>query len=153
MNILFESVKNINNYDEIKRNHEYNYIIPTYVNIEPNLDYIVALDKTSWNQWNGGKFKDLSEFDINRWLIKSKDGNELNVLRNEICTPFSYGARTCPGKTVAIKELYSVFANLILNYQFGLRNEDKDKKIQFFEGTTKVVDPQIPLIVSKRHQS
>ena len=41
-------------------------------------------------------------------------------------------------------------ANLLLNYKFCLTEKDADRDVTFFEGLSKVVDPQMPLVVSKR---
>ena len=118
---------------------EYKYIIPKTAFISANIDYI---DNNS------------TKLDIYRWMkVKNQDNIEkmqLQFSKNKDFVPFSVGTRDCPGREFAEKELYSFLANLLLNYQFSLMNENQS--ITYKRDFVKRIDPPIPVFVKQRQQ-
>lgn len=111
---------------------KYCYIISDTVAIEPNLDFIHI-----------NEFESSSKFDINKWIK-----NDNSFCHNINSMPFSYGRRDCMGSQFALKEMYLVLANLIINYKLTL--DDPNVQLQFFQGISKHVRPEIPVCVEKR---
>lgn len=113
-------------------NKKYNYILSDEYIIEANLDYINCKD---------------SKFNIYNW-IKTDSNGKLLFENNVNSMPFSYGMRDCVGKMFAIKQLYLLMANLLLNYQFVA--VDQERKIKFKVTHIKIVYPQLPVYVKHR---
>ncbi|KAK0618490.1 benzoate 4-monooxygenase cytochrome P450 [Bombardia bombarda] len=107
-------------------------------------------------------FKDPEVFDPERWLhgnaatISSGDETELLMGRGgggdvlDASRPFSYGPRSCLGRSLAWLEMNITIARLLFNYDVSLVNEDLDwlgqsemhllwKKPSMFVQFTKVV--------------
>ena len=66
--------------------------------------------------------------------------------------PFSMGRRDCPGQSLAIKELYAFFGNLLLKYEILPPNGNpNDINIEYtFGDVTFAVKPKIPVVIKYR---
>ena len=149
VNIDFDCIDKID--DKTQKKKQFNYVLSEEYIIESNFDNILMYDKTIWPELsninnNKNNSLDLSNFNINRWL-KNMNGKLIFVDNNK-CSSFSYGQRKCPGQTIAMKEMYSFIANLMLNYKFEATKDNL--KIKFKEDLTKTVNPQIPIIPKRR---
>ena len=113
---------------------KYYYVLKEDFAIESNLIYI-----------NQGE----SKFDLNKWIKPDKDGKSsfYNVID---CMPFSFGRRDCAGRSFALKEIYLVLANLIINYKFFA--VDPSQKITFVDTIVKTLKSEIPVYVKNRNK-
>lgn len=112
------------------------YVIKDDTSIEPNAEFIMNENKQLWD-------KDPKIFDINRWITHKKyNDNDTNSIHNinetikfrncVYSVPFGLGPRACPGKQLATKELYLLFAHLLINYEiYGPNGVKKDFDFQF----------------------
>ena len=120
---------------------EYVYIIPKNSNIEINIAYM--LSKIGGIDNNGCIRSDIN---MNRWLKKDLISKE----SKEYLIPFGVGGRQCPGQTLSRKELYAIFANLLLKYKV-LRNGNEPINIKFtFGELTRRISPPIAVKIAKR---
>ena len=125
--------KDVLNIDKI--NIEYDYIIKKNSQIEINLSYILSNNKDLFN----------NELDLNNWIDENN-----KFVNNSNSIPFGIGRRDCLGKQLAFKELYSLFANLILRYKIiKIKNVNYDIKYNF-GSISRVVTPPIPVQIEKR---
>lgn len=103
---------------KIGKEKDFAYILEKDIAIEPNSEYVMNENDHFWEN------NDVKKFDINRWIVNG------NKFRNCIHSfPFGYGTRECIGKTLVLKEMYLLFANLLINYQFRL--VDDNVEIEF----------------------
>lgn len=116
---------------------QYYYILKDNFAIEANLGYIHL-----------NEFSQASKFDLNKWIKHDKNGNLL-FFNNIESMPFSFGRRDCAGRSFALKEIYLLLANLIVNYKFEVA--DPTVKIQFTDALVKIVKPEIPVHVRDRN--
>lgn len=121
---------------------EYDYIVKKYSWIEINGAYLMKNDKRLWNLDDNPMV-----LNLDYWL--KNDGKFHN---NQNILPFGAGARQCPGQTLAIKEIFAFFGNLLLRYELIAQNNDPnsiDIKYTFGE-ITATVKPAIPVQIKKR---
>lgn len=105
--------------------------------------YGIIGDYASQNK-DKSKWKTIEGIDINNHLdINGKFVNKGNVFT------FGIGRRNCPGQALAIKIVYCVMGNLMLNYKFKMLNT---KDFDDIEGRYKggPDPPQTPIRVIKR---
>ena len=129
----------------------YDYIIEKGCIVEGNLSYLLRCDKSVWND-NKNANVDPSELNLNHWLKYNGKENKYHFYRNKNSIPFGIGARECPGQSLAMKEMYVFFGNLILKYQISEKNNNPDAmqiKYSFGDVVAKV-EPQIPLRIARR---
>ena len=133
---------------------EYNYIIPKYSYIEPNLPYLHRKNTNAWNLGAGINTSDNKEgaamLNLNYWL--EKDANKVRFVVNHNSLPFSLGKRECLGQSLAKKELFAFLANLLLRYKLIAPNNDASSmNIQYtFNQTVTVVDPPMHVVIKQR---
>ena len=90
-----------------------------------------------------------NEMNINNWLITDEFGN-IKFKQYTNCMPFGCGPnRHCPGNLYALKQIYSIVANIVINYKIKKPN-DKEYKISIKEGYTRELHPIMPVLVEKR---
>ena len=121
---------------------EYDYIIPKNTNIELNLMLFL-------NSINGSKSKTSSRnINLKLWLKNDKNRQK----NKEYLMPFGSGPRKCPGQTLSLKEIYSIFGNLLLKYRISpISNKDFDIPFRYnFGDLTRRVSQTIPVMISKR---
>merc|ERR1712129_564745 len=92
------------------------------------------------------KEKDALEFNIDRWL--DENGEFSSKYQREAFLLFGYSTRDCIGKTIAMQELFAVFAYFIL--QYVMYNDEMPDKITHSFGINRSIEPQIPIYFRKR---
>eukprot|EP01083_Nonionella_stella_P148822 471769_1 len=113
------------------------YMIPKGSSILINHFYI---HKSSANDWR-------DKLSIHKWL---DDNNHFKMNTNFVM--FGYGKRDCPGKTLALKQLYSMFARLIKQYKFALPQHIDPTKFKIQQRWRALLEiyPKVSLKVEKR---
>lgn len=87
-------------------------------NIPKNAQIVVGLDKFGHdNSWRNPYL-----FDIKNWM--DDDGKFKN---NSHFTKFGIGRRSCPGMSVAKKEIYLLLGRMVLNYRFYTKGDALEK--------------------------
>ena len=86
---------------------------------------------------------DCDKFNINRWLDDNK-----KFKMNPAFVIFGIGPRNCPAQSLALREIYSLMAPLLLRYKFTKPDGMTSYKIP--ENWFQENIPQLPLIVNKR---
>ena len=74
-------------------------------------------------------------------------------VNNKNSVPFSVGKkRDCPGQSLAIKQLYAFFGNLLFKYKISAQdNNPNGVNIEYVYGELALrVEPQIPVTIEKR---
>eukprot|EP01084_Bolivina_argentea_P138440 243718_1 len=108
------------------------YCIPKGYIIFYNIEMMHKYSKTREN-WTDSSDKICLENWINPETMKFEI--------NKSFMTFGAGRRDCVGKGFAIKQIYIIMANLLLNYEFSLK--DKDQEIQTVSGGVNAIDPPI----------
>ena len=87
--------------------------------------------------------EDCDTFNMHRWLDDSKQ-----FKMNPGFVLFGIGPRSCPGQSLALRELFSVLAPLLLRYKFTKPHDINHYNVteNWFQPNV----PQLPLIVTKR---
>ena len=77
---------------------------------------------------------------------------EMLFVVNKHSIPFSAGKRDCPGQTLAVKEVYAFFANILLKYKILAPGNDPNtiNITRSFGEITLTVEPQIGVVVKYR---
>lgn len=122
----------------------YDYIIEKNTNIEANFGYILL---------NNKKLGFDMKVNLNNWLKKDETNGKLVFVNNKNSMPFSMGRRDCPGQSLAIKELYAFFGNLLLKYQVSpIDNNPDNISIGYtFGDVTFAVKPKVPVVIKYRN--
>ena len=126
----------------------YDYIIKSNSWVQPNIAFQCIGNDKIWNLEN-----DARDLNLNYWLKKDEKNNGEFVFRNNRnSVPFGVGGRDCLGQSLARKELLAFLGNLILKYKIEAENGDPASiDIKFgFGDLTRTVQPQIPVLISKR---
>jgi len=116
------------------------YIIPKNSIVLPNMEYLTH-DKKTWGD-------DAEKFSLNRWLISDNTTDQTKFKLNENELIFGVGRRDCVGKSLALKDFETTFANWILNYSFRW-NDKYSRKIKKNFAMVYQINP-VPVIISKR---
>eukprot|EP01084_Bolivina_argentea_P280455 479634_1 len=101
----------------------------------------IAINKYSWNDTT---YSD-NEMKLENWL----DENGKFTMNPQFIT-FGSGKRDCMGRPIAMKNLYAIFATLIMKYKFINPNSDKLMDIQQKWGALRIINPEKGLKVVKR---
>ena len=139
----------------------YDYIIPKNTIISPNVQYM-SIDKNVWDLDTHG-----SELNLNYWLKYDEIKNKYIFVNNKNNVPFGVGTRDCAGQSLAMKQLYAFFGNIILRYKImesPAHNYNNLSKLKDIDGNgipivctlnegTSHVKPQIPVIICKRYKN
>ena len=129
-----------------KKRFDYEYVLCKDFNIEPNFLYVETCDK---NVWSNGS--DPSKFDVNRW-VRFVNNKPTYIEDNIDSMPFGTGKRDCVGQQLALRQLESVIANVVLNYK--LRSVDAKSydqfEIKYSRSFIREVDPEIPIKIYPR---
>lgn len=75
---------------------------------------------SSGERWKSGCGDDIT---LENWLETGVDENSLVFKHNRSEIWFGYGHRDCVGKQLATKELHIVMGYLLLNYEFGFKDD------------------------------
>eukprot|EP01084_Bolivina_argentea_P130714 230757_1 len=112
-----------------------------------NVDYIHCYSKNE--KWRYDLFTNGNAICLENWLKITVKENTKNIqfYMNESFMAFGYGARDCVGKQLAKKELRIVFAFLLLNYQFSLKDPNQKIKTKGNGLGSNSIEPQIPVII------
>ena len=88
-----------------------------------------------------------NEIHLEYWL--SEQGGKFQM--NDNFTLFGVGKRDCPGQSVAIKSMYSIFGLMINNYKFIAEHDAPDEmNIKQIWTIVLAIDPPIGLQVELR---
>ena len=121
---------------------EYDYILEKNRILEPNITYL------HWKSIENGE-----ELNLNYWLKKNSDESndkKFTFVTNKSSIPFGAGKRDCPGQSLAIKELYAFFGNLLLKYQI-LSPSENDIKLEYtWNSVVFSVKPEMGVVVKYR---
>ena len=93
-------------------------VIPKWTVLYPNVLYI-----QKWTDWNDGN-KPLERVNEDIHLEYWLDAETGKFKMNENFVLFGVGKRDCPGRSLAMKSLYAMFALLLLRYKFVAPNND-----------------------------
>ena len=87
-------------------------------------------------------------FDVSRWLDHNGKFKKI-----ENFMPFGYGRRHCVGQQIALQEIYSVLALILMKYAV-CNDEIKDRKreIQREWSITRDIQPEIPIYLRHRNR-
>jgi len=85
-------------------------------------------------------------FDVKRWLDEQKRFRKIDNFM-----PFGYGRRICVGQQIAMQEIYSVLALILIKYQV-FNDEVKDGRTQIKRewSITRDIQPEIPVYLRHR---
>ena len=98
----------------------YDYIIEKNTFIQGNFGYLFLKNAETWNKDNNAMIMNLDY-----WLKKDENGTgKIIFFNNKNSIPFSVGKRDCLGKSLAMKQLYAFFGNLLLKYKILSPNND-----------------------------
>jgi len=85
-------------------------------------------------------------FDIQRWLDEKN-----RFVKSEQFMPFGYGKRICIGQQIAMQEIYSVLALILIKYQVYNENvENGTTQIKREWSITRDIQPEIPIYLRRR---
>eukprot|EP01083_Nonionella_stella_P080396 220941_1 len=116
------------------------YCIPKGAMVNYNVPFVHKWsDNEHWIQ-NG------DDVCLENWLVYGKD-DDPHFVKNESFVGFGVGRRDCVGRLLAMKELAIILGHLILNYELSLK--DESIKIEVNMNTTTVIDPPIPVQISR----
>ena len=139
-----EKVLKILTENEIK----YDYILEKNRVLEANITYLQWKSIENDNNQNG------EQLNLNHWLKKNSDdsnNNKFTFVTNKNSIPFGLGKRECPGQSLAIKELYLFFGNLLLNYQLLAPQDKKDIELDYtWNKVIFHVKPEMGVVVKYR---
>ena len=149
-NVNFQRNSNTNNCSNSNNANDdewknYEYILKKDKWLMPNLAYMNRFDTKYFNK--GSKSLDLN---LDYWL--NKKNGKTTFQRNGNFSVFSTGIRSCPGETLAMKEMYTILANLLLNYQFiGPNGKNQDFDIPLDESFLTQIKPDPGLTIVPRY--
>ncbi|ETO26184.1 hypothetical protein RFI_10954 [Reticulomyxa filosa] len=96
------------------------YRIPANTFIIANANYMQKHDARLWK--NSIFNKGLDEICLENWLAQNEDTKEMQFVSTPEQAFFAFGTgkRICPGKMMALYEIYCIFGQLIWNYQIDM---------------------------------
>ena len=119
-----------------------NYILPKGTIFVANL---AAMNHNNdyWTNLNNNQTNPFV-FNPKRFINSTGRDNKFS-LKNEMAI-FGYGRRDCPGKELAMRELYLLFSILIKRYQFHIPSNFKSSQDYLLHIPTMFEDPNTPMI-------
>ena len=114
--------------------------------LEANIGFLHLNEKNTWNLDNNA-----DKLNLNYWLKKNSNSNTFTFVANKNSIPFSVGKRDCAGQSLAVKELYAFFANLLLKYQIFAPQDGMDVNFEYaWNAVTFLIKPEKPVVVKYR---
>ena len=127
---------------------KYDYILEKNGLLEPNIIYL------QWKSIENDKNQNGQELNLNYWLKKNSDesnDNKFTFVINKNSIPFSVGKRDCAGQSLAIKELYAFFGNLLLKYEILAPKDNTHMNFEYtWNSITFRVNPETCVVVKYR---
>lgn len=136
--------------------YQFNYNLAKKSGIVGNLGYMLRGHNHEMGIYKNNNEINPMKINLSNWLKYDADGeckfsNSVNNnTLGQYGMAFSGGKRSCPGSALAIKELYGVLGNLLLNYKFSGPNGNADFAFQVEEKLVSVIEPQVAIQVTKR---
>eukprot|EP01083_Nonionella_stella_P243107 847420_1 len=134
-------VEHSNNYKDVWiEAADRKYCIPKGSRVHYNVAFV--------HKWSANEhwIQNGDEVCLDNWLVYDKNGDP-HFVKNESFVSFGVGRRDCVGRLLAVKELAIIFGHLILNYELSL--QDKSIEIKANMNITSVIDPPIPVEISR----
>eukprot|EP01084_Bolivina_argentea_P112021 199795_1 len=120
-------------------------IIPKDYTLQTNLYYM--LKYLDWGNNNKPLKKENNSFHLEYWL----DPITKKFKMNENFVQFGVGKRDCPGQSLAMRALYTMYGILLIKYKFVAPNNDPTSiHIKQKFGIVMPIDPPVGIHVEKR---